>query len=259
MGMIRIISWNVNGLRAIHKRGDFDWIVQESPDVIFLQEIKAEAAQLPEALQQLNDYSCHFVSSRIKKGYSGVAMYSKIAPDKIEGLGIPEFDDEGRTIIAYFGKTVLIGCYFPNGGGGPIRLDYKMRFYDAFLEKIKKLDKAGYAVIFTGDVNTAHTKVDLARPKANEKNTGFLPEERAWIDSVIKNGFTDVYRHFHPKEREVYTYWDQKSGARARNVGWRIDYFFANTKALKLIKKFITHTEVRGSDHCPIEVTMNVK
>lgn len=259
MKQLRIVSWNVNGLRAIYRRGDFNWIMRQSPDIIFLQETKAELSQLPENIRQFEDYFCHFVSSSVKKGYSGVALYSKIVPDKVEGLGIKEFDDEGRTITAYFGKTVLIGCYFPNGGGGPVRLDYKMRFYDAFLKKIKQLDKAGYAVIFCGDVNTAHKEIDLARPKANERNTGFLPEERAWIDKVVGAGFTDIYRYLHPHETGVYTYWDQKTGARARNVGWRIDYFFANEKALKMIQKFVTHAEVPGSDHCPIEIVMKPK
>jgi len=256
---MRIISWNINGIRAIHKRGDFDWVLQESPDVIFLQETKAELDQLPQNLKEFGEYFCHFVSSRARKGYSGVAMYSKIIPDKIEEMDEKVFNEEGRTIFAYFGKTVLITGYFPNGGQGPHRLEYKLKFYDAFLKKIKKLDKSGYAVIFCGDVNTAHTEIDLARPKANEQNTGFLPIERAWIDRVIKSGFTDVFRHFHPTARDVYTYWDQKTASRTRNVGWRIDYFFANSKAIKMIKTFVTHTDIKGSDHCPIEIELKTK
>lgn len=256
---MRIISWNINGIRAIHKRGDFDWVLKESPDIVFLQETKSEFDQLPQNLQEFNDYYCHFVSSRARKGYSGVAMYSKILPDKVTEMDEDEFNTEGRTIFAYFGKTVLITGYFPNGGQGPHRLEYKLKFYDAFLKKINKLNKAGYAVIFCGDVNTAHTEIDLARPKANEKNTGFLPVERSWIDRVIKSGFTDVFRHFYPNHKDVYTYWDQKTASRTRNVGWRIDYFFANDKAMKLITGFTTHTNVMGSDHCPIEIKMKNK
>lgn len=253
---MRIMSWNINGIRAIHKRGDFDWVLNESPDIIFLQETKAEIEQLPLNLKEFGEYFCHFVSSRARKGYSGVAMYSKVLPDKVEEMDEAEFNTEGRTIFAYFGKTVLITGYFPNGGQGPHRLEYKLQYYDAFLKKIKKLDKAGYAVIFCGDVNTAHTEIDLARPKANETNTGFLPIERAWIDRVIKAGFTDVFRHFYPTKTEVYTYWDQKTASRSRNVGWRIDYFFANSKAMKMITGFTTHTGVVGSDHCPIEIKL---
>ncbi len=250
------MSWNINGIRAIHKRGDFDWVLKESPDIIFLQETKAEIDQLPMELKEMNDYFCHFVSSRARKGYSGVAMYSKILPDKVEELGKEEFDIEGRCIFAYFGKTVLITCYFPNGGQGPHRIEYKLAFYKEFLKKVKKLDKSGYAVIFCGDVNTAHTEIDLARPKENIKNTGFLPIEREWLDEVVKSGFTDVFRHFYPKKTDVYTYWDQKTASRGRNVGWRIDYFFANKKAMKNITGFVTHTDVMGSDHCPIEIKL---
>ncbi len=253
---MRIISWNINGLRAIHKRGDFDWIMKESPDIVFLQETKAEIDQLPQNLRELGEYSCHFVSSRARRGYSGVAMYSKILPDKVEEMDEPEFNTEGRTIFAYFGKTVLITGYFPNGGQGPHRLEYKLQYYEAFLKKIKKLDKSGFAVIFCGDINTAHTEIDLARPKANEKNTGFLPIERAWIDKVVKAGFADVFRHFYPDLKDIYTYWDQKTASRTRNVGWRIDYFFANSKAMKMITGFTTHTNVVGSDHCPIEIVI---
>jgi exodeoxyribonuclease-3 len=185
-------------------------------------------------------------------------MYSKILPDKVEEMDEDEFNTEGRSIFAYFGKTVLITAYFPNGGQGPHRLEYKLKFYEAFLKKIKKLDKAGYVVIFCGDVNTAHTEIDLARPKENIKNTGFLPIERDWIDKVIKSGFLDVFRFFYPDKKEVYTYWDQKTASRSRNVGWRIDYFFANQKAIKLIKSFVTHTEIMGSDHCPIEIRLKI-
>lgn len=251
----KIISWNINGLRAIWKRGDLNWFHTANPDIICLQETKCEEDQVPKDLREtFSDYYMTYVSSRTRKGYSGVSIWSKVMPDKVETFGKEEWDIEGRTILAYFGKTVIINCYFPNGGQGPHRLDYKLKFYDAFLDKVNQLHKSGFTVIFCGDVNTAHTPIDLARPKANEINTGFLPIERAWIDKVIKSGFTDVFRHFYKDTKDVYTYWDQKTASRERNVGWRIDYFFADSRAIKIIKSFTTHTHTYGSDHCPIEI-----
>jgi exodeoxyribonuclease-3 len=252
---MKIISWNINGLRATWKRGDLNWFHTIKPDIICLQETKCEEYQVPADLREtFKDYHMSYVSSRARKGYSGVAIWSKVMPDKIEELCNKEYDIEGRTLIAYFGKTVVITCYFPNGGQGPHRLEYKLKFYDVFLEKVKQLHKKGFTVIFCGDVNTAHTEIDLARPKANEMNTGFLPIERAWIDKVIQSGFTDMFRHFYKDTKDVYTYWDQKTASRERNVGWRIDYFFADSRALKIIKSFTTHTNTKGSDHCPIEI-----
>lgn len=253
MALRKIISWNINGIRALYKKGQFDAIFESSPDVVFFQEIKL-SLDIPEELQNYKDYFAHFVPSRARKGYSGVAMYSKTMPDKVEELGKQKFDIEGRALFAFFGKTVLATAYFPNAGQGPERLVYKLEFYEEFLKKINKLDKLGYVVIFCGDVNTAHVEIDLARPKENVKNTGFLPIERAWIDKLIKSGFTDVFRYFYPTMKDVYTYWDQKTASRTRNVGWRIDYFFANSRALKMIKSFTTHTDFPGSDHCPIEI-----
>lgn len=161
-------------------------------------------------------------------------------------------DDEGRAITAHFKDFILVNCYFPNGGGGPERLAYKMEFYDEFLAYVEKLQKTGKHVIFCGDVNTAHEEIDLARPKANEKNTGFLPEERAWLDEVVASGWTDVFRHFNPNKKDMYTYWDMKTRARDRNVGWRIDYFFASPSTLPRIKKIEHLTDQYGSDHAPI-------
>ncbi len=255
--MLKIISWNINGIRAIWKRGDLNWLIDHDIDVICFQETKAEEDQVPKELNEMFvDYYKVYTSSKLRKGYSGVAMYSKIIPDKVEGLGIKEFDDEGRTIIAHFGKTTIITSYFPNGGQGPHRLEYKLKFYDAFLKKIIALRKKGQRVFFCGDVNTAHTEIDLARPKANVMNTGFLPIERAWIDKVIKNDFIDVYRTIHPDARGEYTYWDQKTASRERNVGWRIDYFFMDKKYLKDVKSITHHTNTMGSDHCPVELVL---
>jgi exodeoxyribonuclease-3 len=258
---MKIISWNTNGLRATVKQGHFDPLFSKyDPDILCLQETKVEAEQLPEEVRTKKGYTSYFSHSMGRKGYSGVAVYTKIAPEKVEyGIGTEEFDSEGRIVVCYFNKPigtikkwVLLNIYFPNGGSGPHRLDYKLRFYDAFLEFIDKKKKEGYSVIFTGDVNTAHEAIDLARPKANEENTGFLPIERAWIDEVIAHGYVDTFRTLHPNMKDMYSYWDQKTGARDRNVGWRIDYFFVTGDLMKHIKESTMINTYYGSDHCPI-------
>ncbi len=254
---MNIISWNVNGLRAIHRKGNFAWILKKSPDIFCFQETKAHPDQLLEELKICADYNSYFAFPVVKKGYSGVAVYTKIKPEKVEyGLSIPEFDQEGRLLALYFKDFVLFNVYFPNGGGGPVRLKYKLDFYDAFLKKIEKLKKAGHKIIFCGDINTAHEEIDLARPKENEEHTGFLPEERAWIDELVGHGYVDVFRHFYPHKKDAYTYWDQKSAARERNVGWRIDYFFISANLLVRVKSTSIMKDILGSDHCPIELVL---
>ena len=224
---MRIISWNVNGLRANVKKGAFDWFLNESPDIYCIQEVKAEAEQLEEGVRNPLGYFSYFDHSKGRKGYSGVAVYTKIKTEKVEfGLGIKEIDQEGRFLALFFKEFVLLNIYFPNGGGGPERLKFKLNYYAEFLKYINDLKKKGHEIIFCGDINTAHTEIDLARPKQNEDNTGFLPVERAWLDEVVSNGYVDAFRHFHPDAKEKYTYWDMKTFARERNVGWRIDYFF---------------------------------
>ena len=264
---MKIISWNTNGLRATVKQENFiPLFAFNNPDIICFQETKCEPEQLDEKARNLKGYNSYFSYSKVRKGYSGVAIYTKEKPEKVEyGFGIKKFDDEGRIIIAYYKKFILINGYFPNAGSGEDRLKYKLEFYDEFLKFINKLLKdennppshkatAGRSVIFCGDVNTAHKAIDLAHPKANEKSTGFLPIERAWIDKVIDNGWVDVFRSFYGEKKDVYTYWDVKTRARDRNVGWRIDYFFVNQSFVKNIKSFKTLTDYRGSDHCPIMI-----
>ena len=252
---MKIISWNTNGLRATVKQGFFTPLFDEKPDILCLQETKAEPDQLPEEVRNVPGYYSYFSHPKEKKGYSGVAIYSKIKPTKVEyGMGVKKLDTEGRLIVAYFENFVLINGYFPNGGQGPERLKYKLEFYDAFLKFVLKLRKSGKNIIFCGDVNTAHEAIDLARPKENEENTGFLPVERAWITKVIKNNFLDVWREFNPKKKDVYTYWDQKTRARDRNVGWRIDYFFVDKKLMQKIKSAEILSDYYGSDHCPIMI-----
>lgn len=259
MFLMKLVSWNVNGLRAAAKKGFLEWLYASGADVVGLQETKAEAEQLPEEVRNPAGYHAYFAHSKGRKGYSGVALYSRTKPDKVEyGIGIPKFDDEGRIVIGHYGDIVLLNVYFPNGGGGPERLQYKLDFYDAFLSFIEKLRKNGKKIVFCGDINTAHEAIDLARSKENEKNTGFLPEERAWIDELTYHGYVDTFRHFYPTKEGAYSYWDMKTAARERNVGWRIDYFFIASELLpKLIAAGIS-ANTYGSDHCPVWVDLGV-
>lgn len=255
---MKIISWNVNGLRSLGKNGYWETFIQKAkPDIFCLQETKASPEQVPDNLREVAGFSSFFSSSQTKKGYSGVALYSKIEPlSVIYGMGIKEFDEEGRIIGAEYEDFWLLNVYFPNGGQGPERLDYKLRFYDAFLTFSEKL-RAKKPVIFCGDVNTAHEEIDLARPKENEKNTGFLPEERSWIDEVINAGYIDSFRHLHLRVTGAYTYWDMKTQARDRNVGWRIDYFFVASELMNRVKKAEIQNDIYGSDHCPLSIVLS--
>ena len=235
------------------RKGNWDWLLIDQPDIFCFQETKANPDQLTEDVRNPKGYHSYFDVPKEKKGYSGTAIYSKIKPEKVEYImGVPVLDNEGRLIAVYYKDFVLLNVYFPNGGGGPERLKYKLDFYDEFLKFIEKLRKQGKSIIFCGDINTAHEEIDLARPKENEKNTGFLPEERAWLDEVINAGYIDVYRHFNPTKAQAYTYWDMKTAARERNVGWRIDYFFVSPDLLPRIKKTEILSSIYGSDHCPI-------
>ncbi|MEI6281018.1 MAG: exodeoxyribonuclease III [bacterium] len=251
---MKIISWNTNGLRATAKQGFFTPLFKkEKLDVLCLQETKVEPDQLPEDVRNVSGYYSYFSHPKEKKGYSGVAIYCREKPKEVfYGMGIKRLDDEGRLLGVKLKNYTIITGYFPNGGQGPHRLKYKLEFYAAFLKFILKLRKNGENVIFCGDVNTAHEAIDLSRPKANEENTGFLPIERAWITKVIKNNFIDVWRNLNPDKKDVYTYWDQKTSSRDRNVGWRLDYFFADKKILTKIKDAGIMSDYYGSDHCPI-------
>jgi exodeoxyribonuclease-3 len=249
---MKILSWNVNGLRALHKKGQFDWLMKESPDIICLQETKSLPDQLPDEVRTPPGYHSYFHFPTVKKGYSGVSIYSKEEPIRVvNDLGIEDMDQEGRLIMAEYKDFILINTYFPNGGGAPERLTYKLQFYKHFLAFVEKLREKQPNIIFCGDVNVAHKPIDLARPKENETHVGFLPIEREWLDKVIEHDWIDVFRHYYPDEVS-YTYWDQKTFARERNVGWRIDYFFATKEMMKKIKSIEVLDQVLGSDHCPI-------
>ncbi len=255
---MKIVSWNINGIRAWHKKGASEWFFKNSPDIFCVQETKAEITQIPEELTAPKGFYSYFESSKLKKGWSGVGVWTKVLPEKVEfGLGKPELDQEGRLIILYFKEFVLLNCYFPNGGGGPHRIEFKLAFYKAFLAKCETLRKKYKNVIFCGDINTAHNEIDLARPKENEKNTGFLRIERDWLDLVSKKGFIDTFRYLHP-ETVKYSYWDMKTFARERNVGWRIDYFFVSPELKNKIEHVEILDKVLGSDHCPIVLDIQI-
>lgn len=251
--LTKLISWNVNGLRAIEKKGFLDFLHSCGADIVAIQETKAVPEQLSDVLRHPRGWYSYF-SSAERKGYSGVAVYTRREPLHVwYGLGEKEFDQEGRTLILEFPTFYLLNIYYPNGGQGPQRIDFKLCFYDCFLRKSMQLFKTGKTVIACGDVNTAHQPIDLARPKENQTHTGFLPQEREWIDRFIAGGYTDAFRHF-VADGGHYTWWDYKTGARKRNVGWRIDYFFIDTASVGKLKSAGMLTEVMGSDHCPIEL-----
>jgi exodeoxyribonuclease-3 len=254
---MKILSWNVNGIRAIHKKGFVDWFLNEKPDILCLQEIKAHIEQVPEDISKVAGYCTYFAAAE-RKGYSGVGVLTRHEPLNIKkGFGRAEFDNEGRTLIIDYGEFMLFSMYFPNGGMSEARLKYKIDFYDAFLGFINSLKEQGKKLIICGDINTAHTDIDIARPKENEKVSGFLPEERAWIDKLIGCGFIDTYRVFH-HEGGNYTWWDYKSRARQRNIGWRLDYFFITPNLRKNLKSAFIMPDIQGSDHCPIGIEINI-
>jgi exodeoxyribonuclease-3 len=252
---MRLICWNVNGIRAAQKKGFIDYVKREQPDVLCLQETKAQQDQLDEELQKIDGYDSYFVSAE-KKGYSGVAIYNKVHPVSIlPGCGAQKFDCEGRVIRADYDDFTLYNIYFPNGGRGPERVRYKLDFYDHMLETWQELRDDGRELVICGDYNTAHHDIDVAKPREWSKISGFLPEERAWLDKINDMGYVDTFRHFN-KEPEQYTYWDNFRNARERNMGWRIDFFYVTEGLMPKVKDAKIHMDVMGSDHCPIELVL---
>jgi exodeoxyribonuclease-3 len=255
MKRTRILSWNVNGLRALQRKGFTAWLAVERPDILCLQETKVGEEQLSLDLSVVDDYHTYFNPAE-RKGYSGVAVYSRREPEDLrKGFGIERFDREGRTLILDYGSFVLFNIYFPNGKMSAERLRYKMEFYDAVLECADGLRKEGRSVVACGDFNTAHREIDLARPRENSKVSGFLPQERAWLDKFVAHGYLDTFRIF-TQEPGHYSYWDIKTGARERNVGWRIDYFFVSEDLRKRVKAAFIMQDVMGSDHCPVGIEL---
>ncbi len=248
---MRILSWNVNGIRSIADKGFLEWLSRESPDILCVQETKARPEQLDGAIRSPKGYHAYW-NNPGRKGYAGVAVFSKAEPVSVKNDFPPaSFDTEGRVLMLDYKDFVLVNVYFPNGSMGPDRLAYKLDFYGKFLKYLNGM-KAGN-IIVCGDVNTAHKEIDLARPRENAMFSGFLPEEREWIDKLVSRGYVDTFRHFNPGPGQ-YTWWDYKTRSRERNTGWRIDYFFVNSKFLPRVKNAFIMQEVMGSDHCPVGI-----
>lgn len=252
---MRLLSWNVNGLRAVVSKNGFEWLKSKNIDFIGLQEIKAKEDQIPKEMFNLGFDNISSNSAQ-KAGYSGVMSLSKFS---YESSKCKFFDDsEGRVLEHRFDNIVLFNIYFPNGQQGDDRLEYKMAFYDKFLEYIKELNASGLEIIFCGDVNTAHREIDLKNPKANAKTSGFLPVERAWIDRVIEAGFIDTFRYIHGDIEGVYSWWSYRFNARAKNVGWRIDYFFISQGLKDRLKDAFILSDIEGSDHAPVGIDIDL-
>ncbi|MCC6155460.1 MAG: exodeoxyribonuclease III [Candidatus Hydrogenedentes bacterium] len=254
--MTTLVSWNVNGVRAAGRNGFLQWLDAMQPDIVCLQETKAHEGDLDATLRQPKGYSSVWQSA-VKKGYSGTATYfkSKHTPISVKAMGVDEFDNEGRVQMVEFKEFTLINAYYPNAQAERARIEYKLRFNDAMLKLCNKLRKAGKNVIVCGDFNVAHKEIDLARPKDNKNSPGFYPEECASMDTFINAGYVDTFRHFTP-EPGHYTWWSLRSGARARNIGWRIDYHCVNKEFIDRVKMSQIHCDVHGSDHCPVSITV---
>jgi len=258
--MYQIASWNVNGLRAVAKKNFRDWAIKNQYNLLCLQEIKALPEQLPEEILHLDGYDGYFYPAK-KKGYSGVALYIRQKtpkPLKVGyGIGMPKYDDEGRTIWAEFPKFIVFNCYFPNGQRDHGRVPYKLSYSRALTKYALKMSEAtGKPLIICGDYNTAHHEIDLSNPKTNKKTTGFLPNERRWMDQFEEQGFVDIFRKRHPGEPGHHTWWSYRNDCRGRNIGWRIDYFFISAELEKKVKDANICADVLGSDHCPITLSL---
>jgi exodeoxyribonuclease-3 len=253
---ITLVSWNVNGIRAAEKKGFLDWFHKKKYDIVGLQETKAEVGQLSPKLVHPDGYESYW-SSAVRKGYSGTAVYSKISPIFAEtNFGDPFLDGEGRIVLLEYDKFYFFNVYFPNGGSGPERLEFKLEFYKRFL-KLTESYRKKKPIVVCGDVNTAHTEIDLARPKENANTSGFMPIERKWVDEFIKAGYIDTFRKFN-KEPNQYSWWDMKTNSRSRNVGWRIDYFFVSKELEKHVKDAWIDQKTMGSDHCPVGLELSI-
>lgn len=253
---MKIITWNVNGIRAALGKNALEWAFAQQPQALCLQEVKARAEQLNE--EQRAMLKLPFVWNPAQRpGYSGVTTFFKNQPQEIVmGLDAPQFDVEGRVIQTRWADRRLFNIYFPNGQRGQERLDYKLEFYARLLELCDQLHKKGEHIIITGDFNTAHMPIDLKNPKANEKTSGFMPEEREWVQKFLDHGFVDVYRHLYPRKVQ-YTWWTYRLNARARGIGWRLDYFLVSGALVPRVKDVIVHEDVMGSDHCPVELVLD--
>ncbi|MCR4942431.1 MAG: exodeoxyribonuclease III [Campylobacter sp.] len=252
---MKLISWNVNGLRAALGKNAFSWLGDEKPDFLGLQEIKVSEENLPKEIFELG-FKEVATNSAKRAGYSGVASLANFQTSVAKSLFFP--DDEGRVLEHRFGDIVLFNIYFPNGQKDEQRLAYKLDFYKKFLAYIDELQNLGLSVIFCGDVNTAHKEIDLKNPKANAKTSGFLPIEREWIDEVVKHGFIDTFRQICGDVKDAYSWWSYRANARAKNVGWRIDYFFISQNLKDRLKDAFILSHITGSDHCPVGIEIEI-
>jgi exodeoxyribonuclease-3 len=254
---MRLVSWNVNGIRAAIRHGFWEWLAGDSPDILCLQETRIQPNQLSEEMRGPSGYRTFWHAAQ-RKGYSGVATFCREEPlSAHEGFGHPDFDLEGRVLITEHSSFTLLNAYFPSGQRGHERVAYKLAFYDALLSFCLALRAKGHRLIVCGDLNTAHQPLDLARPKQNRKTSGFLPEEREALGRWLECGFVDIFRHLYP-EAEQYTWWTYRMNARARNIGWRLDYFLVADELLPLVNDARIRVEVMGSDHCPVELQLAV-
>jgi exodeoxyribonuclease-3 len=253
---MKIITWNVNGIRAALGKNALDWAFEQKPDALCLQEVKAREEQLDDE-QRAALKLPHIWNAAQRPGYSGVATFFTNQPDEVTiGLGEEKFDVEGRVIQTVWNGIRLFNIYFPNGQRGQDRVDYKLEFYARLLELCDSLHKRGEQIIITGDFNTAHMPIDLKNPKENETTSGFLPEEREWVQKFLDAGFVDAYRRLYPEKVE-YTWWTYRLNARQRGIGWRIDYFLVSEALMPRVKDVIIHGKIMGSDHCPVELTFD--
>ncbi len=245
---MKLISWNVNGLRAVYKKGFMEFFKEVNADIFCIQETKVQEGQIELELKGYNQY----FNYANRKGYSGTAIFTKNTPEEVtKGIGIKEHDQEGRIITLKFKKFYLVNCYTPNSGRELARLDYRMTWEEAFKQYLENLDK-DKPVILCGDLNVAHKEIDLKNPKTNRKNAGFTDEERSKIEELLNSGFTDSFRKMYPDKEGAYTWWSYMFNARANNAGWRIDYFLVSDRISKNIKDAYIYSEIMGSDHCPI-------
>lgn len=247
---MKIYSWNVNGIRAVQKKGFIDWLKEEQPDILAIQETKAHKEQLDEELINIEGYYSYFESG-VKKGYSSLAIYTKKEPKEYKNMDIERFDDEGRFQYLDYEDFILINGYFPNSQAKGKRIEYKVDYCDSLLKITNELVKQGRKVIICGDYNIAHKEIDLSNPKQNVGNPGFLPAERSWMTKFLENGYIDTFRYFYPEE-EKYSWWSYRTKARDRNIGWRIDYFCVSENFKDEIEDAEILNDVMGSDHCPV-------
>ena len=254
---MKLATWNVNGIRSVLNKGALqEYVLESNPDILCLQETKAQQEQV-ELGMEFSEYDVYF-NSAVKKGYSGTAIFTKVKPLSVTyGIGIEEHDQEGRVITAEFEKFYLVTVYTPNAKRDLSRLAYRQVWEDDFLAYIKKLEETK-PVIFCGDLNVAHKEIDLANPKTNVNNAGFTKEERAKFDQVVSSGLVDAFRYLHPDTVGTYSWWSYMGGARARNIGWRIDYFVVSEVLAPLLKEVDIRSDVTGSDHCPVEIEVKL-